>query len=103
MSKRTMSIMKECAPVFSMLQDDKRQEIMVLLFDNRELSVTEITDRLSLSRPAVSHHLKLLLDTGLVSVRQEGKERYYRLELDEALKLLKKLTNSIEDDIAKKT
>ena len=103
MSKRTMSIMKECAPVFSMLQDDKRQEIMVLLFDNRELSVTEITDRLSLSRPAVSHHLKLLLDTGLVSVRQEGKERYYRLELDEALKLLKKLTNSVEDDIAKKT
>ena len=103
MSKRTMSIMKECAPVFSMLQDNKRQEIMVLLFDNRELSVTEITDRLSLSRPAVSHHLKLLLDTGLVSVRQEGKERYYRLELDEALKLLKKLTNSVEDDIAKKT
>lgn len=91
--------MKQCAPIFSMLQDNRRQEITQLLFENRELSVSALTDRLALSRPAVSHHLKLLLDTGLVKVRQEGKERYYALNLEKALLLLKSLTESIEADI----
>lgn len=99
MSKKTMSYMKQCAPIFSMLQDERRQEITQLLFENRELSVSAITEKLSLSRPAVSHHLKLLLDTNLISVRQEGKERYYRLNLENALTLLKELTLSIEHDI----
>ncbi|RHR31954.1 ArsR family transcriptional regulator [Clostridium sp. AF19-22AC] len=99
MSKKTMFYMKECAPIFSMLQDERRQEITQLLFENRELSVSSLTEKLSLSRPAVSHHLKLLLDTGLVTVRQEGKERYYQLNLKTALDQLKNLTASIEKDI----
>lgn len=99
MSKQTMSYMKQCAPVFSMLQDSRRQEITQLLFEHGELSVTELTEKLSLSRPAVSHHLKLLLDAELAAVRQEGKERYYRVNLEPALALLKQLTNSIEQDM----
>lgn len=98
MSKKTMGIMKNCIPVFSMLQDERRQEILQQLFDERELTVMELTARLSLSRPAVSHHLKLLLDAELVNVRQEGKERYYSLRLDHALELLKSLVSSIEED-----
>ena len=99
MSQKTMYCMKQCAPIFSMLQDERRQEITRLLFENKELSVSAMTEKLSLSRPAVSHHLKLLLDAKLVSVRQEGKERYYRLNLENALTLLKELTLSIEHDI----
>ena len=78
MSKQTMFYMKKCAPIFSMLQDERRQEITQLLFENRELSVTALTEKLSLSRPAVSHHLKLLKASGLIVSRREGKEVYYR-------------------------
>lgn len=99
MSKQTMSLIKQCSPIFSMLQDERRQEILMLLFDYGELSVTELTERLSLSRPAVSHHLKLLLDAHLLDVRQAGKERYYRLELGPALDLLNQLTDSLKNDI----
>lgn len=99
MSQRTMLYMKKCVPIFSMLQDERRQEITQLLFENKELSVSSLTEKLSLSRPAVSHHLKLLLDADLVTVRQEGKERYYRFNLKPALNLLKELTVSIEKDI----
>ena len=99
MSKQTMIYMKTCAPIFSMLQDERRQEITQLLFEHRELSVTARTEKLSLSRPAVSHHLKLLLDAELVTVRQEGKERYYQVNLKPALTHLKNLTDSIENDI----
>jgi len=86
-----------------MFQDEKRQKITQLLFENHELSVSSLTEKLSLSRPAVSHHLKLLLDADLVAVRQEGKERYYRLNLKSALNLLKALTASIEKDIEQTT
>ena len=65
MSKRTMTILSECIPVFTMLQDENRQQILMLLFDHKKMTVNELTDQLSLSRPAVSHHLKLLLDSGL--------------------------------------
>ena len=99
MSQRSMGILKECIPVFSMLQDENRQQILLMLFDNKEMSVSEITEKLSLSRPAVSHHLKLLLDNGLVFVRKEGKERYYRINLEDSLSLLKQLVGSIEQDM----
>ena len=99
MSKRTMSYIKRCSPIFSMLQDVRRQEILQILFENAELSVTELTNQLCLSRPAVSHHLKLLLDAKLVAVRQEGKERYYQIDLRGALELLKGLTDSLETDL----
>lgn len=101
MSKVTMEILKECAPVFSMLQDERRQEILMMLFDHGEMGVTSITERSAISRPAVSHHLKLLLDAGLIDVRQEGKERIYKINLQNSLKLLKSLVASIENDLAK--
>ena len=98
MSKKTLHILSECIPIFTMLQDDNRQQILMLLFDRKNMTVTELTEQLSLSRPAVSHHLKLLLDSGLVRVTKNGKERIYSLCMDNAIKLLKDLLASIEDD-----
>ena len=44
------------------------------------LAVRELADRLPVSRPAVSQHLKVLRDAGLVSERAEGTRRVYRLD-----------------------
>lgn len=99
MSKQTMTILSECIPIFTMLQDENRQQLLMLLFDENEMSVTELTERLSLSRPAVSHHLKLMLDSKLVEVTKRGKERFYRLNMDNALRQLKALLMSLEKDI----
>lgn len=103
MSQKSMGILQECIPVFSMLQDENRQKILLLLFDHSELSVSAITERISLSRPAISHHLKLLLDANLVAVRKDGKERYYRIQLKQTLDLLKQLLESIEKDMETKS
>ncbi len=99
MSKRTMGILSECIPIFTMLQDESRQQILMLLFDNQQMTVSEITEKLELSRPAVSHHLKLLLDANLVSVKKNGKERIYSLKLEKAIEQLKQLLSSMESDI----
>lgn len=81
-----------------MLQDESRQQILMLLFDKKEMTVSELTENLELSRPAVSHHMKLLLDAGLVSVKKNGKERIYSLNLQKTIKQLKDLLSSIEMD-----
>lgn len=99
MSQRTMDILQQCTPVFSILQDENRQRIIMLLFDLGESGVTSLAEKMPLSRPAVSHHLKLLHDARLVSVRKEGKERYYRLDLETAIRLLESLLDSIKNDI----
>ena len=99
MSKQTMGILSECIPIFTMLQDENRQQILMLLFDSRQMTVSEITEKLELSRPAVSHHMKLLLDAELVSVRKIGKERIYSLNLQNAVGQLKELLSSIESDM----
>jgi len=48
-----------------------------------ESRVTELAERLPVSRPAVSQHLRLMLDTGVVMERREGRERYYSLRRDQ--------------------
>lgn len=66
---------------FDALADDQRRQILSMLAAG-DLSVQEIADRLPISRPAVSRHLKLLKEAGLVDDRPEGTRRLYRLQAD---------------------
>ena len=63
---------------FEALGDPHRRTILALL-GGGEQSVQELTDRLPISRPAVSRHLRLLKEAGLVTDRPEGTRRLYRL------------------------
>lgn len=45
-----------------------------------EISVGDLVEKLELSQPTVSKHLKVLRDHGLVTVREDGQHRYYRLD-----------------------
>src|SRR5919205_4552280 len=63
---------------FQALAEPSRQSILDLLRDG-ERPVGELVDALSMSQPAVSKHLKVLRDAGLVEVRQDAQRRWYRL------------------------
>ena len=43
------------------------------------ISVGDLTDKLGVSQPTVSHHLAILRDAGLVNIREEGKQTFYSL------------------------
>jgi len=60
------------------LADETRQKIMKLVCC-QWLSVSEIVEQLDVSQPTVSHHLALLRESGLVDVREEGKQTFYSL------------------------
>jgi len=63
---------------FEALGDPQRRAIVELLHGG-ERSVQEIADELPISRPAVSRHLRLLKDAGLVVSEPSGTRRLYRL------------------------
>lgn len=67
--------------VLDLVGDGTRRTILELLRD-RPRSVAEIASELPVSRPAVSKHLKLMLDAGLVSVRRDGTRRIYGIRPD---------------------
>jgi DNA-binding transcriptional ArsR family regulator len=67
------------AAVFEALGDPTRREIVRLLAQSPR-SVGDLADRLPVSRPAVSQHLRVLSDAELVAVRAEGTRRVYRLD-----------------------
>jgi ArsR family transcriptional regulator, arsenate/arsenite/antimonite-responsive transcriptional repressor len=60
------------------LADETRQQIMKLCCC-RELSVNEIAEQTGVSQPTVSHHLAILRDADLVSLRSAGRQTYYTL------------------------
>ena len=61
------------------LGDPTRQQI-VLVLSRERLNVGQLTERFPLSRPAMSHHLKVLADAGLLLQERHGRERVYRLD-----------------------
>ena len=73
--------------VFKQLGDSSRVRIFWLLCHYEEC-VINISARVDMSSPAVSHHLRLLKSSGLIVSRREGKEVYYRAADTEAARLL---------------
>ncbi|WP_334072324.1 MULTISPECIES: metalloregulator ArsR/SmtB family transcription factor [Paenibacillus] len=72
--------------VFQAVADPTRRELLGLLGD-RELPLKELTGHFSMSRTAVSKHLRILSDAGLVRDRKVGRETRYRLDADPLLEL----------------
>lgn len=76
------------ADIFDVVSDPTRRDLLQVLLEQRaaqlsetgEISVGELVEHLGLSQPTVSKHLKVLRDHGLVSVREDGQHRYYRLD-----------------------
>ena len=71
-------ISRMASTAFEVLGEPRRREILDLLRAG-ERPVGELVDRVALSQPAVSKHLKVLREAGLVDVRQDAQRRLYRL------------------------
>ena len=67
--------------VFQALADPNRRAIISLLA-NQKLTVKAVAEHFPISRPAVSRHVKILTECGLIVVHQKGRERYCEVRLD---------------------
>ncbi|GAA3741361.1 DNA-binding transcriptional ArsR family regulator [Spinactinospora alkalitolerans] len=66
---------------FDVLAEPTRRQILDLLLQ-RPHPVGELTDRLGLSQPSTSKHLRVLREAGLVRVRRDAQRRWYELRTD---------------------
>jgi DNA-binding transcriptional ArsR family regulator len=64
---------------FNAVAEPRRRQLLDVLTGG-ERSVSDLVDRLGLSQPLVSKHLRVLREVGLVQVRDEGRQRLYRLD-----------------------
>ena len=78
---------KACQKTLLAFGDENRQHLileMMQMGDCRSVRVGAITERTNLSRPAVSHHLQILREAGLIKMRREGTRNYYYFDADHA-------------------
>lgn len=68
--------------LFALLSDRTRLRILYQLSRHDELHVGALCERLAQRQPAVSHHLSRLREAGVLEVRRDGKQRFYRLRSD---------------------
>jgi DNA-binding transcriptional ArsR family regulator len=68
-------------PVFDVLAEPNRRRILDLL-RARERAVGDLVDELTISQPAVSKHLRVLREVGLVEVRPDAQRRLYRVRTE---------------------
>jgi DNA-binding transcriptional ArsR family regulator len=75
---KTVKIMRR--DVFQAIADPTRREIINLLA-HKQLNLNAVADNFSVSRPAISKHIKILTECGLIHIKQLGRERHCEVQL----------------------
>ncbi len=97
-----------CHKVLTALGDENRQHLILSMMKMGKcdgVRVVDVAKQSSLSRPAVSHHLQIMKDAGLLKTRKEGTKIYYYFDPDmkavstlvDALSLAVKITKALPD------
>ena len=92
---------RESRKIFLALGDETRQHIFLSILENEAIGmrVPEITVKTHLSRPAVSHHLRILKESGIVRMYRKGTRNYYYADVSRSgwshLKKLADLADTI--------
>jgi DNA-binding transcriptional ArsR family regulator len=77
-----LPIMETRRDVFQAIADPTRRQIIEMVAQ-RSLNVNEIAENFDVSRQAVSLHVKILMECGLVAIKKQGRERYCEAKLDQ--------------------
>lgn len=84
---------KKAVSAFKALSDENRINILKLLVTG-EKCACKLLEELNISQPTLSHHMKILCDSGIVSGRKEGKWMHYSID-DEGVKVIQKYFDEI--------
>lgn len=68
---------------FNAIAEPRRRAVIDVLMDGRAHAVGEVVEKLRMKQPAVSKHLGVLREVGIVTVRKQGQRRLYRLNAKE--------------------
>ena len=93
--------------VFQAIADPTRRQIIELLATG-SMNLNAVAENFEISRPAISKHIKILTECGLITIRQQGRERFCDAQLREVIewtsyynKLWDKKLNALQNYLAK--
>ncbi|MBR1823714.1 MAG: winged helix-turn-helix transcriptional regulator [Ruminococcus sp.] len=86
---------KEFAVIFKALGDERRIQLLKLL-KSGEQCACKLQESMELSQPTLSHHMKILCESGLVDARKEGKWMYYSISSSGAVTAIKCLAQLMD-------
>jgi DNA-binding transcriptional ArsR family regulator len=75
-----MAAARASAPLFAALGDETRLRLVLRLCDGGPMSITSLTSGSKVTRQAITKHLRLMEDAGLVRSKRHGRERLWQLE-----------------------
>ena len=88
---------RELVQMFKLLSDETRLRVLMYLYRENELHVSALCERLQQSQPAVSHHLALLREAGLIGCRRDGKHNFYSIRQTHFHRVVAQLFQNIAD------
>lgn len=86
--------MKDIVKIFKALGDENRLKILHII-GNGEVCACKLLDFLEIEQPTLSHHMKILTDSGIVTARKNGKWIYYKINDDTLIKSVEYMENSL--------
>ncbi len=94
---KTRDILRSLLPLFIALGDEFRQQLLIDIAAAGEkgINVTDLAESARLSRPAISHHLKVLKDMGLITPQKTGTQIFDKISIHKDLEKLSDFINSI--------
>jgi DNA-binding transcriptional ArsR family regulator len=89
---------RDVSSMFVALGDEQRQRILLTFLPGERLNVTQIVAASSLSRTAVSHHLKLLRQAGALQSEKIGKEVFYWVDREHIAATLQRVLDYVRNN-----
>ena len=90
---------RNISKVFTALGDEHRQRILLTFEPGERLNVGQIVEVSTLSRTAVSHHLRVLREAGVLKSNKEGKEVYFWIDKDRLLDAIGTVVDYIRSNV----
>jgi ArsR family transcriptional regulator len=90
---------RNISKVFTALGDEHRQRILLTFSPGERLNVGQIVEVSTLSRSAVSHHLKILREAGVLQSEKVGKEVYFWIDKDFLIETMTTVADYIRDRV----
>jgi DNA-binding transcriptional ArsR family regulator len=89
---------RDASRIFIALGDEQRQRILLTFEPGERLNVTQIVSSSTLSRTAVSHHLKVLRQAGVLQSEKIGKEVYFWIDKENIAETLQNVLDYVRNN-----
>lgn len=89
---------RDVSSMFVALGDEQRQRILLTFEPGERLNVTQIVAASTLSRTAVSHHLKILRQAGVLQSKKIGKEVYFWINKENITETLQRVLDYVKNN-----